>query len=413
MQAIAAPVMISRQKRDVARQLAGEFRDARRTFQRTRNPDRYIQLCETVTTGVRKGQIVLDEDFSLRAIFEAIVPDGKAIVEAWFQGTSLIANALFNEAAAVKSSDFSALMITALSGETMKGYDTIQLYQDDLVTTLDTTLQMERMIGINPLGDQAKVIAEADPYPLAGLSPQWVDTPPTEKRGFIVPVTKEAIMFDRTGQVRERAADTRMWMRVNKEKRIMAFVSDSSGANFRYMNNSYATYGTVSGGQLFDNLVTSNAFSDWRNLSTVALKRAAMRDPYTGEPIAIGDADTIVAPPAMGPRLRQFVGAKEIRYDTNAAAGTERMVTITNNPLGQYNVVISQYYRDQTGDDTTWLIGNFKRAFAYMQNWGITTDEAGPSSHLGFQNDIVFQAKVSERGAAAVLRPGEVIKCTA
>ena len=36
------------------------------------------------------------------------------------------------------------------------------------------------------------------PYPHLGFGEDYIETPSTTKRGFIVPVTKEAIFFDRT-----------------------------------------------------------------------------------------------------------------------------------------------------------------------------------------------------------------------
>ena len=53
------------------------------------------------------------------------------------------------------------------------------------------------------------------------------------------------------------------------------------------------------------------------------------------------------------------------------------------------------------------------RAFAYMENWPISTIEAPANSHDEFHRDIVRQWRVSERGAAAVLEPRYMVKATA
>ena len=52
-------------------------------------------------------------------------------------------------------------------------------------------------------------------------------------------------------------------------------------------------------------------------------------------------------------------------------------------------------------------------AFAYMENWPITVTQSAPGSDEEFNNDIVVRFKASERGAAAVLNPRYVVKCTA
>ena len=45
------------------------------------------------------------------------------------------------------------------------------------------------------------------PYPHLGFGEDYIETPSTTKRGFIVPVTKEAIFFDRTHLILSRAAE--------------------------------------------------------------------------------------------------------------------------------------------------------------------------------------------------------------
>ena len=56
------------------------------------------------------------------------------------------------------------------------------------------------------------------------------------------------------------------------------------------------------------------------------------------------------------------------------------------------------------------LIGDFRRAFAYMENWPITVTQAPAGSEAEFASDIVLRFKASERGAAAVLNPRFVVK---
>ena len=59
-----------------------------------------------------------------------------------------------------------------------------------------------------------------------------------------------------------------------------------------------------------------------------------------------------------------------------------------------------------------WFIGDFRKAFAYMENWPITVTQAPLGSEAEFSNDVVLRFKASERGAAAVLNPRYVVKCT-
>lgn len=45
------------------------------------------------------------------------------------------------------------------------------------------------------------------PYPNIGFSEDYIETPSTSKHGLIVPVTREAVFFDRTNLILSRAAN--------------------------------------------------------------------------------------------------------------------------------------------------------------------------------------------------------------
>ena len=62
------------------------------------------------------------------------------------------------------------------------------------------------------------------PYPSLGLGEDYIETPSTTKRGFIVPVTQEAIFFDRTHLILQRAAEVGEILGLNKEKRLLDLV---------------------------------------------------------------------------------------------------------------------------------------------------------------------------------------------
>ena len=59
-----------------------------------------------------------------------------------------------------------------------------------------------------------------------------------------------------------------------------------------------------------------------------------------------------------------------------------------------------------------WFIGDFRKAFAYMENWPITVTQSPANSEAEFNQDIVVRFKASERGAAAVINPRYVVKST-
>jgi hypothetical protein len=108
--------------------------------------------------------------------------------------------------------------------------------------------------------------------------------------------------------------------------------------------------------------------------------------------------------------------AAEVTY---AASGTQTTTTAAN-PLGNYRVQESRLaYRRIAASGVSaadakkwWFNGDFRKAFAYMENWPITVTQAPLGSEAEFNNDVVLRFKASERGAAAVLNPRYVVKCT-
>ena len=93
-----------------------------------------------------------------------------------------------------------------------------------LVSTIPTRLDGEKIPGIGRIGDEAAEVRPGMPYPSVGLGEDYIETPSTTKRGFIVPVTREAIFFDRTHLILQRAAEVGEILGLNKEKRLLDLV---------------------------------------------------------------------------------------------------------------------------------------------------------------------------------------------
>lgn len=101
------------------------------------------------------------------------------------------------------------------------------------------------------------------------------------------------------------------------------------------------------------------------------------------------------------------------------AAGAATATTAVN-PLSGYRVFESRLaYRRIVASGVVaadakkwWFVGDFRKAFAYMENWPITVTQAPLGSEAEFNNDVVLRFKANERGAAAVINPRYVVKCT-
>jgi hypothetical protein len=182
------------------------------------------------------------------------------------------------------------------------------------------------------------------------------------------------------------------------------------GIDNPYKRNGVAGNTYLSSGD-YVNIKANNALADWTDIEAAELLLDAMSDPNTGEPISVMP-NTIIVPTALKHTARRIVRAVSVEHvDNQAAAATVR--TLSASVIDDYRILTSPYVKQATSSDSTWFVGEPRRAFAYMENWPLTVTQAPDNSEADFTHDIVARFKVSERGAAAVLEPRRMVKCTA
>src|SRR5262245_51697478 len=293
----------------------------------------------------------------------------------------------------------------------MDAYNQDAFVLSRLVDTVPTRLDGEKIPGVSRIADSIETIEPGMPYPHLGFGEDYIETPSTTKRGFIVPVTKEAIFFDRTHLVRSRAAEVGEILGLNKEKRLLDLLIGVAN-NYKWRGTPYNTYQTATP---WINVKTTNALVDWTNVDKAEQLFADILDPNTGEPVLVRGT-TVLVMPAYRHAAHRVFSAAELTF---TAAGSTT-ATVAANPLSGYRVYDSRLaYRRIIASGIAaatakkyWFVGDFRRAFAYMENWPITVTQAPLGSEAEFNNDIVLRFKASERGAAAVINPRYVVKNT-
>jgi hypothetical protein len=350
------------------------------------------------------------EDFSIRDLAEALIPDGHQ----WVRQLDPRSTAGVNVMETGDGVDVSAFLnVTGqvIYSRIMDAYTQEAFVMSRLVDTVPTRLDGEKIPGISRIADEVESVAPGMPYPHLGFGDDYIETPSTTKRGFIVPVTKEAIFFDRTHLVLSRAAEVGEILGLNKEKRLLDLLIGVTN-NYKWRGTGYNTYQTATP---WINVKTANALVDWTNVDAAEQLFADILDPNTGEPVLVSATHVLVMPAYRYAANRVF-NAAEIRYTAAGAATT----TLAANPLSTYRIVDSRLaYRRILASGTAavdakkwWFIGDFRRAFAYMENWPITVTQSPAGSEADFTSDIVLRFKASERGAAAVINPRYVVKNT-
>jgi len=359
------------------------------------------------------------EEFSLRDLFENLVFDrsgdciGREVLNA--MDPRQVDGIDFLEAGnAVDTSAFSNITGQIVFSKMMERYNDPGFIWPQLCETVPTQLNGEKIPGIGRLGDVSETVGEGRPYPTVGLEEDWVTTPETQKRGHIVPVTKEAIFFDRTGLVLRNAGEVGYWLGVNKEKRVIDIATGQAN-NHNWKGTAYNTYYASGDSGPWINKAVA-ALADWTDINEIELLFEGMTDPVTGEPIVLGPSRIMLVPGALAATAWRVVSATEVQHvDNQANAATYR--TVGANPIGgfrqPYQVVTSPLVYSRTSSATTWFYGDPKKAFAYMENWGIVTQQAGANSEADFNQDIVVRYKASERGVAASVNPRYMCQATA
>jgi len=368
-------------------------------------PDRTVQhLSEALGEGHLKA-----DDFSIRELAETLVPDGRewvGLLDPRRGGVSL------KEAAdGVDVTAFLNITGQVIYSKILDSYKHEAFVLSKLVQTIPTRLDGEKIPGVQKIADAVDEVAPGMPYPHLGFGEDYIETPTTQKRGFIVPVTREAIFFDRTHLILARAADVGEVLGLNKEKRLID-VAVGTVNNYKANGVNYSTYSTS--GEWINEL-PANELVDWTNVDAAEQLFAEILDPHTGEPVLVRGTTALVMPAYRHAAHRVF-NASEVTY---TQSGSETTTTAAN-PLGSYRVQESRLaYRRIINSGVSaadakkwWFIGDFRKAFAYMENWPITVTQAPLGSEAEFNSDVVIRFKASERGAAAVLNPRYVVKCT-
>ena len=380
------------------------YRELKRRYEMDGARRTVVHLSEALKEGHLRA-----EDFSLREMAEALVPDGGEWVRSLDPRSG--GSVALLESEGVDATAFLNVAGQVVYSKILEAYEQESFVVSKLVETIPTRLDGEKIPGASRVADEVEGIAPGMPYPHLGFGEDWIETPSTTKRGFIVPVTKEAIFFDRTHLVLSRAAEVGEILGLNKEKRLIDVVIGATN-NYKWKGTSYDTYQASAP---WVNVKTGNELVDWTDVDGAEQMFAEMLDPHTGEPVLVR-ANTVLVMPAYRHAAHRVFHGTSIDY-TGPSAAT---VTTAANPLGSYRVEESRLaYRRVVATGVSaenakkwWFLGDFKKAFAYMENWPITVTQSPRNSEAEFNNDIVVRFKASERGAAAVMNPRYVVKST-
>ena len=202
-----------------------------RELKRRYDLDGAEQTVSHLSEALREGHLK-PEDFSVRDLAEALVPDGREWVR-MLDPRSAGGVSVVESAGAVDVTAFLNITGQVIYSKIMEAYQQEAFVVSKLVDTIPTRLDGEKIPGIARVTDTIDEVGPGMPYPHLGFGEDYIETPSTTKRGFIVPVTKEAIFFDRTHLILTRAAEVGELLGLNKEKRLIDLVIGATNNSTR------------------------------------------------------------------------------------------------------------------------------------------------------------------------------------
>src|SRR5574341_187390 len=279
----------------------------------------------------------------------------------------------------------------------------------------------EKIPAISTIGDEAMIVGEGKPFPLAGVTEDWKLWPEAQKRGLKVALTREVIFADKTGQLIERCSAVGESLGISKENRLTdALVDEGPGAVSGPMGHRYArkgtyisTYADNSGSHDFDNLQATNALVDQTDLDNAEQLFNAMLDPNSNEPIDV-QATHLVVTKQLEQTAFRILNSTEVTTVTPgyATSGNPMEAKQANPYRNKYQLLPTRRLATRMATDTSWFLTNIMKFLSYKVIFPFQVIQAPANSYDEFDRDIVRQWRADEMGAAVTEDPRFSVKST-
>lgn len=377
-----------------------------REFKAYREKNGLANASARIAEALQAGQLK-PQDFSIKDLAEELVADGRE----WVRSLDPRHNHGFiSESSSVDTSAFSNITGQIVYSAFLSGYERPEFVMTKAIPVIPTQFNGEKIPGIGGIGDKVESIGEGELYPSAGLNEDYIETPMTTKKGLKIPVTKEAIFFDRTNMIVSKASSLGEELGRNKEKRLTDLVIGVTNS-YKWRGTTYSTYQSASP---WINIKTGNTLVDWSNVDSAEQLMFNLLDPNTNEPISVTPKHIVVNRAYLNAAIRAVAPVVASITPGYATSGNPTKTEFGVYRAGSYEILYSSYVNARqtlaSQDSRYWYNGDLTKAFAYMENWPITVVQA-PANHPDeFDRDIVLQYKASERGTAAVMDPRYMVQ---
>lgn len=325
-------------------------------------------------------------------------------------------NAAFSLEAALTTSIFPVVTGQLLSQMIIDAYESAPAIGEQLVTVVDAKLRNQKIAGFTSLGGPLEV-AEANQYSATGFGEKYVVSSET-KKGRILEISEELILFDQTGEILRRAQMIGDMVKQDWDRSIVRAVCDADSGSSVYVWRPNGTGETLynTDGSNYNYIGASNTTStsfnaqkvltDWTTLDHVRKYRATevKDDRIDGTQRAIGMINTgltLLVPESLRGVADTIVYAPTA-WTEGATTSTHYGAQYANPARGMVSSVLSSPYVDEI-NSADYYIGQFKKQFIYTQIWPIQTFLQGSNSESAFNADIAFRIKARYYGGVTAV----------
>lgn len=305
----------------------------------------------------------------------------------------------------VRSQAFATLTSTLLSSKMIEAYSAVPSVADTLMTMMpNQSIRNQRLGGLTHISGEAGEVLEGHQYQETDFSEKYVTTSET-KRGRILRLTEELMIFDQTGECYRRAAMLGDMVRDEQERLKMRLLLDADSGSGTYVyrpsgtgevlyNTNASNFNYIGSGGV-TGFSTASPLVDWTDLDLVRLYRATKitDDRIDGTQRPIGNINTgltLVVPEALRATANNIVYPQQLGYMPSSSGGIE---TQYGNPMsGFISRVVSSPYVDEV-NAADYYIGNFNKQFVWTEIWPLRTAIQGRENDNAFNRDIIFSIK--------------------
>lgn len=351
--------------------------------------------------------------------------DGTALLEAVGVGVDVSSFANINAWTAVNGGLVERKILEAFENPAFIG--------DELMPSEPTKVaEGQKVIGAAKIGDKGEERQPGQPHKRAGFGERYVTLPKTRENALAIDLEKEAVFFDLTGQVLERASAVGEELAYRRELDIIdAFIGVTSQSAGKYQfvykgtaTNTYQTTNANTFGYINDQ---SNELLDWTNYEASWLLFQRMTDAETGKRI-LSMPDTVLVNPGKMATAEQIWGASgaDRRHGdgTQATSATLHVTVDAENPAKKFGVkkilwspLVEQRCTDsdglalsQSAATKYWWHFQKGKAFKYMVNWPLNIQQAPANSYEMLDRGIVSSYFANERGCPSVWSPWNIVR---